>query len=276
MITLLPETLENLWEMFLDQPDHKIMSGGTDLLTQMDISGKQPSAVLCLEKINALKTIEKSRDEIRIGSCITLTELLKSDLILGHLPILHTAISTLGSPLIRNMGTLGGNICTASPAGDTLPALHILDARVVLYSDKGNRILPLDEFIQGPGRTLLSDQEILGSIIIPIPHGFNVHHFEKVGQRRALAISVVSLAALLRIHGGVVDEARLAWGSVGPRIVRSREAEKALEGKKLSLTNLNHAASLVRSAVNPISDVRANADHRRRVAGNLLLRLATV
>lgn len=274
MITLLPETLEDLWKIFHHQPDYKPMAGGTDLLVRMGFDKKQPPALVCLEKIHDLKTIKKNRDGIRIGSGVTLTELLKNDLIQENLPILHTAISTLGSPLIRNMGTLGGNICTASPAGDTLPALYLLGARVTLYSDRGNRILSLDEFIQGPGRTLLADKEILGSILIPPGDRFNVHHFEKVGQRKALAIAVVSLAALLRIQGGVVEEARLAWGSVGPTIVRSREAEKALEGRKLTLKTLNHAADLARSAVSPISDVRASADYRRRVAGNLLLRLA--
>lgn len=276
MIPFLPESLEDLWKILHHQPEYKIMSGGTDLLVRLGAGGKQPPAVVCLEKIGALNTLEKTKDEIRIGPGVTLTELLHNHLIHEHLPILHKSISTLGSPLIRNMGTLGGNICTASPAGDTLPALYLLDARVALQSARGNRVLPLQNFIKGPGKTALADNEILSSIIIPRPDPFNIHHFEKVGQRKALAISVVSLAALLNIHKGIVKEARLAWGSVGPTIVRSRKVEAALEGKELTLASLEHAATLARSVVSPISDVRASADYRRKVTGNLLLRLAAL
>lgn len=276
MITLLPESLDALWNILDDHPHARIMAGGTDLLIRLGAGEKQPPAVVCLERINSLKPLGHSHGEIRIGAGLPLTTLLQSNLIREHLPLLHTAMETLGSPLIRNMGTLGGNICTASPAGDTLPALHVLDARVELLSAKGRRTLPLEAFIKGPGKTSLSGNEILGAVIIPVPDQFNVHHFEKVGQRKALAISVVSLATLLRVHKGVVEAARLAWGSVGPAIVRSREAEKALEGKKLTLSTLDHAAALAREAVTPISDVRASADYRRQVAGNLLLRLAAL
>ena len=173
------------------------------------------------------------------------------------------------------MGTIGGNICTGSPAGDTLPALYVLEAEMVLRSAIRERKVPIDEFIKGPGQTELQDNEILYSIQISLSKGFNLHHFEKVGQRKALAIAIVSFAALLHIDDSIVQRARFAWGSVGPTIVQSREVEAAVEGKKLSVSTLKAAASLARLAVSPISDLRATSDYRKQVAGNLLLRLAT-
>ncbi|MFO7597824.1 MAG: FAD binding domain-containing protein, partial [Desulfocurvibacter africanus] len=162
-------------------------------------------------------------------------------------------------------------------AGDSLPALHILKAEVVLRSRESERALPIADFIRGPGKTDLRPGEILTEVRIPSAVDFQVQHFEKVGQRNAQAIAVVSLAALVRLNRrGTVEEARLALGSVGPTVVRPREAEEALAGRRLSLTALRQAAELVRSSVSPIDDIRATAAYRREVAGNLLLRLAAL
>jgi xanthine dehydrogenase FAD-binding subunit len=173
------------------------------------------------------------------------------------------------------MGTVGGNLCTASPAGDCLPPLYALGAEAVLRSKDDERALPIGEFILGPGRTALEPGEILCEIRAPLVPG--LHHFEKVGQRNALAIAVVSLAAVVRLgRGGIVEEARLALGSVGPTVVRPLQAEMALTGRRLAMGVLAEAAELVRAAVSPIDDLRASAAYRREVAGNLLLRLAAV
>ena len=174
---------------------------------------------------------------------------------------------------MRNQATLGGNICTASPAGDTLPALYALGAQAVLMSRDAVRVLDVAEFITGPGRTVLEPGEILARVRIPLPDPGAVQHFEKVGRRRALAISVASLAAVLRLDGDAVRDIRLAFGSVGPTVLRCAEAEAWLTGRTLTADNLRHAAGLVRSTVRPIDDVRATADYRRQVAGNLVLRL---
>jgi xanthine dehydrogenase FAD-binding subunit len=190
------------------------------------------------------------------------------------LPVLAKALKVLGSPLIRNMGTIAGNICTASPAGDALPPLYVLDAQVELRTQHGSRRLSIRDFIISPGKTCLQEKEIVASIRIRKPLEYNVHHYEKVGQRNALACSIAGLAALLQVSpDGIVVRASLAWGSVGPTILTCPEAEEALVGKRLSLENLRKAAAVVREAARPISDVRAEADYRRMVSGNLLLRL---
>ncbi len=136
-------------------------------------------------------------------------------------------------------------------------------------------MLPIGAFITGPGATRLRDREILGAVWVPKPDPGLVQHFEKVGLRNALACSVVSLAALLRLGpGDEVEEVALAWGSVGPTVVRCPEAEATIRGERLSAGSLRRAAALAREGVSPISDVRAGAEYRRIVAGNLLLRLA--
>jgi xanthine dehydrogenase FAD-binding subunit len=172
------------------------------------------------------------------------------------------------------MGTLGGNVVSASPAGDTLPPLYVLGAEVELQSLGQKRRISLRDFIQGPGQTLLSNDEILSGVYLRKQPEFTIHHFEKVGRRRALAIALVSLAALLEIGSdGLIRKARLAWGSVGPTVVTCPEAEDLLPGNPLCLEVLEKAAAQIRATVSPIDDVRATAEYRRQVAGNLLIRL---
>ena len=172
------------------------------------------------------------------------------------------------------MGTIGGNICTASPAGDSLPALYVLQAEVELCTEKTTRYLPIHDFIIGPGETRLRRGEILRGIRVEKPSGFNAHHFEKIGQRKAMACATASMACMLRLSpSGVAERARLAWGSVGPTIVMSSAVENLLIGKKLTQKNLEIAAKAARQTVSPIDDIRASSDYRKRVAGNLLLRL---
>ena len=269
----LPESFEELWTDLDAHPNAKIMAGGTDLLVFLRAKGGKIPTIICLEKISTLDTIEQRDGFIYIGAATSLTTLLESAVIGSQLAVLHSAVGELGSPLIRNMGTIGGNICTGSPAGDTLPALFVLRAEVVLKSRRSERILPINSFITGPGKTVLQDDEILHSIRVPVSGQFNIHHFEKVGQRKALAISIVSLAALIRTEKDIIKEARFAWGSVGPTIIESQEVEQSLLGQPLTLPMLENAANLARQAVMPISDLRASGEYRKQVAGNLLLRL---
>lgn len=270
MSVSLPRTLDELWPQ-LDDPRTRLMAGGTDLLVRRR-AGLLPGPICCLERIDQLRGV-RVEGEVRIGAAATLTELLENADIARRLPALHGSIRGLGSPLVRNQATLGGNICTASPAGDTLPALYVLEARLELASRAGTRTVPVEDFITGPGRTILGPGEILAAIRIPLPAPDAIQHFEKVGRRRALAISVASLAASFRVEDATVREIRLALGSLGPTVLRCPEAEHWLTGRAPTRDNLLRAADMVRRIVRPISDVRGTADYRRQVAGNLLLRL---
>jgi len=271
---LLPRSLSDLWAMMRDLPDAAVYAGGTDLLVKIRSGSIPPKNLICLERIQALKGVVDHGDRMVILACTSLSQLLQESAISRHVPVLAKAIVCLGSPLIRNMGTIGGNVCTASPAGDTLAPLYALNARVELASEAGVRSLPIDRFILGPGQTLLETGEILSAIHVEKPHPETIQHFEKVGRRNALACSLACMAAIIRLSDdGIVMAASLAWGSVGPTVITCSEAAANLLGQPLSADSLADAAAIVQKAVCPITDIRATADYRRAVAGNLLLRL---
>jgi len=270
----LPRTLQELWQILEDEPQASLYAGGTDLLVKMRNGLVQPRQLVCLEGIDDLKRVEDRGEEVFIGPCMTFTELLRNRLMRNHFPVLIKGLEVLGSPPIRNMGTIGGNIVTASPAGDTLPPLYVLGAEIELRKRDSSRRLPLKDFIKGPGQTLLDSGEVLTALFMRKRTNWNLHHYEKVGQRKALAIAIVSLAAVISLSDdGTVKEARLAWGSVAPTVVLSAEVEAMLVGNRLSRQVLEEAAQAVRKRVKPIDDIRASSSYRRQVAGNLLLRL---
>lgn len=271
------ETIEELFAVQEQQPEARIMAGGTDLLVALRHGPQDTRPIIGLERIEELRRIEELPDNnVSIGAAVTFGSIVRNTLLKARYPLLTQAASTVGGPAIRNMASIGGNIVTASPAADSLPALYLLDARLELRSVAGSRIIPVAEFILGPRRNLLQPGEIISRIILPPSIDWTIQLFEKVGRRKSLAIAVASLAAALRLaDDGTVLEARFVWGSVGPTVVRCPEAEAVLIGKPLSDESLACAANHVRQTVCPIDDIRASADYRRSVAGNLLLRLVS-
>ncbi len=270
----LPKTLDELWDLIEAKgPDMALYAGGTDFLVKVRNGMARNRCAACIGEIGELMGVSAEDEGIVIGACTPFSRLL-SEPLLAPYPVLTRAISVLGSPPIRNMATIGGNICTASPAGDSLPPLYVLGAEVELLRRNSSRRIPLEQFITGPGTTDLEPGEVLYSLRLRgTPHA-RIQHFEKVGQRRALAIAVASMAALIDLDEvGMVTGARLAWGSVAPTVITCPEAEAALTGRRLCRQSLEQAAAAARSAVNPIDDVRAGASYRRQVSGNLLLRL---
>jgi xanthine dehydrogenase FAD-binding subunit len=270
----LPLNLSELLAARAGHPQALVYAGGTDLLVRLRRQEPANRQMICLERVAELQEIRQSGDEIFIGAAATVQQVLDNPLIQENCPVLIKALSHLGSPPIRHMATLGGNLVTASPAGDSLPALYCLDARVEIASASGSRRVAVSDFIQGPGKVDLLAEEVVTGIILPARPGYNLQHFEKVGKRKALAISVASLAACLSLSPeGRVTDARLAWGSVGPTVVTCPPAEQALQGRTLDEPTLLSVAALAREAVRPIDDLRATAGYRRQVAGNLVLRL---
>ncbi|MEZ0575127.1 FAD binding domain-containing protein [Halodesulfovibrio aestuarii] len=274
MNILFPTSVEAALDALQVNPTARVMAGGTDLLVKRRAGSETPEIVVCLEKVADISCIEVQEDRIRIGAATTMSGLLDNTDIRERLPLLYRAAEVFASPLVRNMATIGGNICTASPAADTLPPLHVLGAEVEIYSSSGKRCIPISDFVVAPGRTSLASGELLGAVIVPVPQGRTIGYFEKVGKRKALAIAVVSLAALLRVERNVITEARLAWGSVGPTVVRCSDVESQLIGSAPTLETFRSVGESVRRAIHPISDVRASAEYRMEVAVNLLLRLA--
>lgn len=270
----LPGGLDELWELMEAEPEIALCAGGTDLLVRMKSGEVTSSGVICLDRIPELKGIEDHGAEVFIGAVATHNQILESESIATLLPALTSAISVLGSPQIRNMGTIGGNIVNASPAGDTLAPLHVLNAEVELMARGGSRRMPLASFVLGPGKVDLRPNEILTGVRIPKRPDFPIHHYEKVGKRKALACAIASMAATLRLSDdGTIEAIGLAWGSVGPTVVRAPEVEEMLAGRRLDLETLRKAARVVEETVRPIDDIRASANYRKVVAGRLLFRL---
>ena len=270
-----PESLEACFDLRRQYGDALVMAGGTDLLVAERKTGSGGRPLVCLERVVDLRQIAPGPDGgIVIGAAAPLSAVIRHPLVAERYPLLAMAAATVGGPAIRNMATIGGNICTASPAGDCLPPLYLLEARLELSDGENRRRVPVDTFITGPKKTVLSAGELLTAVHLPAPGDFAVRHFEKVGRRNALAVAVASLAALIRLdEGNRVAEARLAWGSVGPCVVRCPEAEDRLTGRPLSEASLREAGEAVRRTIRPIDDIRATAEYRRMLAANLLLRL---
>ena len=272
---LFPCSLDELRQLFSEHPEARVFAGGTDLLIWIRSRRIDPPLLISLEKIEALQGISENSKEVRVGAGTCHAELLENQLIKSFFPVLYMALKTLGSPHIRRMGTLGGNIVTASPAGDTLPPLQVLGAELELHSAAGVRRISLADFILGPGKTALRDDEILSAVFLPKCAGILLHHFEKVGLRSAMACAVASFAAALGVSScGIIESASLAWGSVGPTVMTIPAVESALIGKTLSRETLHDIMPLVGEGLAPLDDVRASADYRRMVAANLLLRLS--
>lgn len=269
-----PVNLDELWKLFEQYPAGRVLAGGTDLLVRLRKSADRPPVLLCLERLAELQQITQEQDAIFIGAGITIQQLVEHKTIELRLHALWEATSVFASPPIRHSATVGGNLCTASPAGDMLAPLYIFGAVVVVASAQGLRRIPIADFILGPGSTALQPGEIVTGVSIPLPAESVQSHYYKVGKRQALAIAVVSLAALLKIgQDNKVKRIKLAWGSVGKTIVMLPEVEAFLTGKVLTEDVLRQAADLAANGVRPIDDVRAGAAYRRQVSGNLLLAL---
>ncbi|WP_295447757.1 FAD binding domain-containing protein [uncultured Thiodictyon sp.] len=271
---LTPTNLQELFSMLEQYPAALPIAGGTDLLVLLRQNGlRDRRPLLSLAEIQELQGIREKGGTLSIGAASTFSRIIADPLIAEHAPLLARAASTIGGPAIRNMATLGGNICTASPAGDSLTPLHVLAAKVEIASPAAKRIMPIEHFIVGPGRTALREGEILTRILLPRYASFPDYGFEKIGRRRAMAIAVTSFAGLVRrAADGTIETARFAWGSVGPTVVRIPSLEQALVGAKLDADYLCQVAQIVASRVAPISDVRATADYRRMLAANLTVR----
>ncbi len=269
-----PTHLNDIFPIMQECTEARLMAGGTDLLVRLRKAGPdlKPPLIL-LSRIPELAEIKLEKGELGIGAGASFSTIIHHPLVQAHAPLLASAAGTIGGPAIRNMATLGGNIVTASPAGDSLPPLYVMDASVELGSSAGTRTLKIADFIKGPGKTDIREGEILTRIRIPVNDGCPAQCFEKVGLRRSLAIAVASFSGRLRFaQDGTVQEARFAWGSVAPTVARSPAAEAAVTGSRLDPESLEKSVAAATAALSPIDDMRASAHYRRTVAGGLLRR----
>lgn len=255
-----------------------ILAGGTDLMPQSHAGRVKLARVLVnVRRIPELDGIGIEDGEIRIGALATIGRVGRDPIVLGHLPILAEACDHFASDQLRNAATIGGNVCNASPAGDTLVPLLALDAEAVLASKPGDRVtsrhVPLAAFFTGPGRTVRAPGELLTSIRVRLPPAGSVGRFFKFGTRPALDISAISLGLCAVRDGRALRRVRIACGAVAPVPMRATATEALLEGAVLDEATIARAAASLRDEVRPIDDVRASAWYRRELVGNLTRRI---
>ncbi|RME81063.1 MAG: hypothetical protein D6775_14565, partial [Caldilineae bacterium] len=222
--------------------------------------------IIDISRVEGLDEIRLEENRIHIGPLVTHNRAVASRLLQEHAWPLVRACWEIGAPQIRNRGTIAGNIATASPANDTIPALMVLGAELTLASVRGLRTVALRDFFQGVRKTVLAADEMITDISFPLPSATTRGVFIKVGLRRAQAISLVNLAAVLDFDGEIVRDARLAFGSVAPTVVRATSAEAVLVGESLTPRRIERAAEAVQEDISPIDDVRGSAAYRRHLA----------
>jgi CO/xanthine dehydrogenase FAD-binding subunit len=268
-----PTTLSQALEL-MALGGYRPLAGGTDLMVQLEADViERPAAVLDLWRLGELRGVAYDGYDVTIGALTTWTELRASPVIRARLPALAEASATIGAAQIQNRGTIGGNICNASPAGDSLPVLLAVDATFELGSAAGEREVQAREFWTGYRQTALRPDELLLRVRFPVERGRHTR-FRKVGTRAAQAISKVVLALSYRTDDGPRwHDVRLALGSVAPTTIRAPRTEAVLEGAHPSEPIADEATAVLATEISPIDDVRSTADYRRSVAARVLHRL---
>jgi CO/xanthine dehydrogenase FAD-binding subunit len=270
----LPDTVESAVGHLGEHPESSVLAGGTDLMVEVNEGHRRPDGyVVVVNRIPELRSWRRDESSVTIGAAVTYRE-IETGPLARFVPALAEASRTVGSPQIRNAGTLGGNLGTCSPAGDGLPVLAALDATVELASTAGRRTLTVAEFMVGPKRTALRPGELIVSTTVPVTDGWQ--GYAKVGVRNAMVIAVASTCVVL---DRTERRAAIALGSVGPTILRCPEAE-ALLGSSIDWSTLRvdeAALQLIAGAVSaasrPITDHRSSAEYRRHAVGVLARRL---
>jgi len=271
-----PRTLDEAADL-LRAGNVTILAGGTDLMPQTQAGRARFQPVLMnLRRIPGLAEIEEKDGWIRIGALATITHLMQSALVRERLGVLWQACDHFASDQIRNAATLGGNLCNASPAGDTLVPLLVLDARVVLTRKNGalaSRTIPVAEFFTGPGKTKRAAFELVTAVEMPLPPAGFHGEFFKLGTRPGLDISGISIGLGGVREGNRLRGVRVAFGAVAPTPIRAPRTESLLEGRTLDAATIEAAVDAAAGEVHPISDVRASAWYRVEMIRNNLRRM---
>jgi aerobic carbon-monoxide dehydrogenase medium subunit len=240
----------------------KLLAGGTDLLPQLKNGLLKPAWVVDLSGVERVRTLRSDSGGLRVGAAVSARTLERDATTQKTYTSLAESGALVGSVQIRNLATLGGNLCNAAPSADMAPPLLALDAEAVIAGPRGERRVPITDFFSGVRRTVLSPDEILLEIVIPAPGPRSGGHYLRHTPRRELDIAVVGVASQLTLSNGVCSKARIALAAVAPVPLRAREAEQLLEGKPVTPEGIERAAEMAVGAARPISDQRGSADYR--------------
>jgi len=275
---LAPTSLVQALAALCDSGGVTVLAGGTDVMPQSQAGRLQfKPTLLNIQRVPELKGVTLDGAAIRIGALTTITELMRDDIVARHAPVLVEAAEHFASDQIRNAGTLGGNICNASPAGDMLVPLLVLDAEIELASKPNGalrtRRAPLAQFFVAPGKTRRAADELVTAVRIGIAPVGHFARFYKFGTRPGLDISAISIGIAGVLEGGALTNVRVAFGAVAPTPLRAPRTEASLEGRRLDAATIATAAAAARDEVKPIDDVRASAWYRKELVHNMTRRM---
>ncbi|WP_448003606.1 xanthine dehydrogenase small subunit [Agromyces bauzanensis] len=265
-----PSSLDEALRVLAEEPDAVVVAGSTDWGVEVNLRGRRTPLVLAIDHLPELRAVTFGDGAVEIGAALPLTDIERR--LDGRVPLLAELFPQFASPLIRNRASIGGNLGTASPIGDTAPALLALEARVVLVSGDGEREVDLAEFFTGYRQTLRRSDELIRAVRIPLPLA-RFTGFHKVAKRRFDDISSVAVGFALDLDGDVVASARIGLGGVAATPLRARATEAALAGRPWDLDTVREAASVLGSEGSPMSDHRASAQYRSRMLGTALVKL---
>ena len=266
-----PADLEAVVSLLANEPGQWIpVAGGTDIMVQYAAGKLRARRLVSIWNLPGLRHVEVLAGEIRIGAASTYSEIREHQVVKNEFPSLARAARWTGGITNQNRGTLGGNIVNASPAADSLPVLLAYGADLILVSVRGERRLPYREFHVAYKETKLAPDELVRAVCLPRRFAGYFSYARKVGTRNAQAIAKVSLAALARLDRGIVNDVRIAVGSVGPVPLRLSETERFVAGKPIDSSTIAVASKMAAAEIRPIDDIRSTARYRAAVVGNLV------
>jgi CO/xanthine dehydrogenase FAD-binding subunit len=251
----------------------KVIAGGTDLLIQYYDRLYEVNGWLDLKNIEELKDIRINKNQMEIGAMVTHAQLEKSAEIKKYFPVLGKAAADIGSPQIRNRGTIGGNIVNASPAGDLLSPLMAYDAQFRLLSMQGEKIVPAEEFFIGPKKTILEPAQLLTRIILPLPSERTYGSWIKIGKRKALIIATITMALVVEMaeDNKTIKDVRTCLGSVAPTPIEIKEIRKKMVGENFEQLDFAELGQIVEDKISPIDDIRGTKEYRKDVAKEIMI-----
>jgi xanthine dehydrogenase small subunit len=265
-----PATLADAVRLLRERPDAVVVAGSTDWGVEVNIRSRRADCVVAVDRLPELRELRVEPDHIEIGAAQTLTEIERR--LDGSVPLLAELFPQFASRLIRNSATLGGNLGTGSPIGDSPPVLLALEASLVLADADGERVVPLADYFTGYRQSVRRPGELIRAVRIPLPLS-PVTAFHKIAKRRFDDISSVAVAFALDIEDGVVRKARIGLGGVAATPIRALATEAALEGKPWATETVEAAAQVLQAQGTPMNDHRASADYRAAMLGQSLLKL---
>jgi len=251
----------------------KVIAGGTDLLVQYYDRLYEINNWLDLKNIEELKEIKIFQNQMEIGAMVTHAQIENSEDIKKYFPVLGQAAADIGSPQVRNRGTIGGNIVNASPAGDLLAPLMAYKAKFKLLCDKDETLVPAEKFFLGPKKTILKPEQLLVQIILPLPKKKTYGCWIKIGKRKALIIATITLALVVEMaeDNKTIKDVRTCLGSVAPTPIEIKEIRKKMVGKNFNQLDFAELGQIVEDKISPIDDIRGTREYRKDVAKEIMI-----